>query len=439
MREIRRSILLLCLGSMSIPTLDIAARGADEPAAQVPPGYSSPREAYEARRKALAERDWRISFASSTTAVQALEVENLVRRWILMEMLQLELPGDDKIHYDRVPQGAGVDKLRATMKKYGLEFSDFSPLSLGLLIDEEKVLKTAASRVADKAAFYRELSEIIRPRGQETPERIHDFGDLQGIEESGDSASGWVVWKREQGRKPARLLRKFRRVDGRWLNDSETWDYTLWHAVQPAQVPPGYPSPREAYEAKRKALAERDWRTSFASSTPAAQDLEIEHIVGWWFLMDEGGKVGPFVNRELGAAAEHAMETKLRLFMKKNGVKKPLIFFGDEQIRKMFETLASHKAAFYEGAYEGMMPVGRESPESEYDMGDLQGVEVSGDTARGWVVWDRDYDYENGVRKTKKGPKTVRLLRKFRKLDGRWFNDNVTWDYTHFDPEEVKK
>ena len=59
MREIRRGVLLVCLGSMAIPTLDDAARGDDEAAAQAPPGYASPREAFEARRKALARRDWR--------------------------------------------------------------------------------------------------------------------------------------------------------------------------------------------------------------------------------------------------------------------------------------------------------------------------------------------------------------------------------------------
>ena len=51
MRGIRRSVLLLCLGTMGTPTRDIAARGADEVAAQAPPpGYPSPREAFEARR-----------------------------------------------------------------------------------------------------------------------------------------------------------------------------------------------------------------------------------------------------------------------------------------------------------------------------------------------------------------------------------------------------
>ncbi|HEV3164934.1 MAG TPA: hypothetical protein VGZ22_12970, partial [Isosphaeraceae bacterium] len=192
MREIRRSVLLLCLGSMAIQTLDVAARGADEPAAQAPPGYSSPREAFEARRKALARRDWRTCFASSTPAAQDLEVENLVRCCIFNEVGFEAGPFDgDKL--GEAERRAGNAKLRATMKKHGLEISNFS---FGILFDEEKFITTRATRVADKAAFYEEVSEIIRPRGKEAPELIHDFGDLQGIAVSGDSASGWVVWSR---------------------------------------------------------------------------------------------------------------------------------------------------------------------------------------------------------------------------------------------------
>ncbi len=63
MRGIRQSVLLLCLGSMGIQTLDIAARGADEVAAQAPRGYSSPQEAFQARRDAIARRDWRSAFS----------------------------------------------------------------------------------------------------------------------------------------------------------------------------------------------------------------------------------------------------------------------------------------------------------------------------------------------------------------------------------------
>jgi hypothetical protein len=148
---------------------------------------------------------------------------------------------------------------------------------------------------------------------------------------------------------------------------------------------------------------------------------------------------GPFVNGEIGEAADRAWKAKLRVFMKKNGVRVPIFTFSDEQLLETFKTMASRvpdKAAFYEEASETLRTMGQEAPEFVYDFGDLQGIAVSGDSARGWVVWNRDHVYENGVKKVSG---TVRLLRKFRKLDGRWFNDNETWDYTHFDPEEVKK
>lgn len=123
---------------------------------------------------------------------------------------------------------------------------------------------------------------------------------------------------------------------------------------------------------------------------------------------------------------------------KKNGVKVPILFFSNEQLLDTFKTMASRvpdMAAFYEEASECLRPIGREAPELEYDMGDLQGIAVSGDSARGWVVWNRDHVYENGVKKVSG---TVRLLRRFRKLDGRWFNDSETCDYKYFDPQDVK-
>jgi hypothetical protein len=285
---------------MGIPTRDIAARGAGEVAAQAPPGYPSPREAFEARRKALARRDWRTSFASSTPAAQELEVANLVGSWVLMESGLVADPFVKLGVFERI---AGKARLRALMKMHGFELTELwaeydkgyraaygvdlakwkaeirkrrrerterylkdhplereefekllrdspevdhvppgpgeapDPPPPAPEFDDElllKTIKTVASRVTDKAAFYEEVSEILHVRGQEAPELIYDFGDLQGIAVSGDSARGWIVWNRhhvyEAGVKKVsgseHLLRKFRRLDGRWFNDSETWDYT---------------------------------------------------------------------------------------------------------------------------------------------------------------------------------------------------------------------
>jgi hypothetical protein len=315
------------------------------------------------------------------------------------------------------------------MKKHGVDTSKFS---LSAIFNEEKYIQIMASRVSDKATFYEEASELIRPRGKEAPELIHDFGDLQGVAEAGDAASGWIVWTRTGAPGSVRLLRKFRRVDGRWFNDSETWDYThrLGAATPAAQGPPGYASPREAFEARRKALAGRDWRTSFASSTPEAQFQEVESLVGWWCFQHEvlGGS-------DLEYPASIAQKARFAAFMKKNGVSTSIFASGGGDIETM-ATRVPDRASFYEEASEIIMTGGMEAPDFIYDFGDLQGVEVSGDAARGWVVWNRDHVYENGVKKV---TGTVRVLRKFRKLDGRWFNDSKTWDYTEFDSANSKQ
>jgi hypothetical protein len=114
--------------------------------------------------------------------------------------------------------------------------------------------------------------------------------------------------------------------------------------------------------------------------------------------------------------------------MKKHGLISPMVAFDIEKL--------ADKAAFYEEANEIQHLGGQEAPDFIYDFVDLQWVEVSGDSARGWIVWNRDHVYENGVKKVSK---SVCLLRKFRRVDGRWFNDSETWDYTDFDPKEVQR
>ena len=97
-------------------------------------------------------------------------------------------------------------------------------------LDDElfaKATETMMSRVTIKAAFYEEASEIIRSTGDEAPNWVSDSEDLRGVAVSGDSARGWVVWN-FRGREPTRLLQTFRRLDGRWYNDNETWDLTYF-------------------------------------------------------------------------------------------------------------------------------------------------------------------------------------------------------------------
>ncbi len=82
------------------------------------------------------------------------------------------------------------------------------------------------SRVANKSEFYKEAKEIIiMSRGKGTPESIPKIGDLQGAVVSGNSAKGWAVVTYKVSRdgvnkvsESKRLLRTFRRLDGRWYS-----------------------------------------------------------------------------------------------------------------------------------------------------------------------------------------------------------------------------
>ncbi len=422
MGGIHRSLLLLCLSGIGLQTIQHSCLGADVVAAQGPPGYSSPREALEARRKALARRDWGTAFASMTPAAQGSEIEYLVR------CVLLKVAGFDDYRLEE-PERSGVKaRLRATIKKHGV---DASGSSVADRYDDEKFIKRTASQVVDKATFYRDASEIVRFKGEEAPELIHNIGELQGGTESGETASGWVVWTRKHGSGSVRLLRKFRRLNGRWFNDSDTWDYTRRSVdASAAQHPPGYSTPREAFEARRKALARRDWHTSFASSTTAVQTREIENLLGTWIL---GNGMGILNDSELDQAANIVQKAKRSATMKKYRVVMPLFTLNAHMAAKAKARMVADKAAFYEEVSEILRSAGQEAPESIYDIGDLQGIEISGKTATGWVVWNRDHVYENGVKKI---TRTVRLLRKFRRVDGRWFNDSQTWDYTEFDSKK---
>jgi hypothetical protein len=106
----------------------------------------------------------------------------------------------------------------------------------------------------------------------------------------------------------------------------------------------------------------------------------------------------------------------------------------DGLLEEVIPNLVTDRSAFYEAASEILTP--RIKRKSGYDdvFGDLQGLTVDGDTAKGWVVWSRSR-MENGTRDVWE---PVRVLRKFRRLDGRWYNDDPSNDLTRFDEAEAK-
>jgi hypothetical protein len=86
------------------------------------------------------------------------------------------------------------------------------------------------------------------------------------------------------------------------------------------------------------------------------------------------------------------------------------------------------KAGLYEEAMELLKPKVVVPGQEDYVFGDLQGVTVSGDTARGWVVCNSDI-HIGGVREPYK---PGQVLCRFRRLNGRWYNDNREGDLTPY-------
>ena len=51
------------------------------------------------------------------------------------------------------------------------------------------------------------------------------------------------------------------------------------------QAQGGYASPQEAFQARRDAIAKRDWKTAYSSMTPATQDHAIVEIAWAWLWL----------------------------------------------------------------------------------------------------------------------------------------------------------
>lgn len=307
MRAFDRTALLFCVASLGPQGFAIGASADDAPRTYAPPGYASPQEAFDARRDAVARRDWRKVFASLTPEVQDEEVMNLAYFWIYIE------DGMEGGPFDKLPEAerrAGMARMRAVMKKHGLELQE-------LWAEHDKLYQAAHG--VDRAKIVADL----RKRGRERME-----------------------------------------------------------------------------EARKKATAEeRKEFDDFLKENPEAVDE---------FIFLPGEKPNAPVP-----------EPDLELFF------------------KIMEARITDKAAFFEEASEIFepkpKPKTRDKPGDENVFGDLKGLIVTGDSAQGWIVWNRS-QMVNGTRDV--WP-PVRLLRKFRKLDGRWYNDDLPGDRTRFDAAEA--
>lgn len=321
MRVIRQSVLLLCLWSMGIQTLDIAAWGADEVAAQAPSGYSSPQEAFQSRRAAIARRDWRSAFASMTPATQDQAVVEIAWAWLWLgsgatghetpwgRSYPPRWPGDrfyvlgvDETPWDglgKTARDAAIARVRKITKAHGLELQKFQAENekRGLVGEDEIVAERRKREI-----------EQLRQYLKEHPE------------------------EREEGEK---FLREHPEAFGTGITELQPCERLRHDLLEP--------------------------------------DIELEARVILSQLVD--------------------------------------------------------KAGFYEEAMELIKPRVVAPGQEDYVFGDLQGVTVSGDTARGWVVC-RSEIRVNGVREA---IKPGRVLCRFRRMNGRWYNDNREGDLTRYD------
>ena len=118
MRPFARIILLCCVASLAPLGFATGAPADDRPGTSTPPGYPYPREAFEAGRDALARRDWRTLFNSLTPEAQDAQVFLLGLGWL---MLEGGMEGGPFDRLDEAGRKEGMSRLRATMKKHGLD------------------------------------------------------------------------------------------------------------------------------------------------------------------------------------------------------------------------------------------------------------------------------------------------------------------------------
>ncbi len=131
----------------------------------------------------------------------------------------------------------------------------------------------------------------------------------------------------------------------------------------------------------------------------------------------------------LGNAARDVAIARVRAMLKAHGLGIHK-FQAEYKKRGMVgEDKLVDKAGFHEEAMELIKPKVVAPGQEVFLFGDLQGVIVSGDTARGWFGCRGEVRVE-GVREA---IKPGRVLRGFRRMNSRWYNDNREGDLTRYD------
>ena len=240
-----------------------------------------------------------------------------------------------------------------------------------------------------------------------------------------------------------------------------------------SEPPKGYASPREAFEAYRKARNQKDWRTLFFCMTP---DLQNRQVIGLWY---ESWELAEGSEKEVFAAwAKHNLDgiraDYQKLYSKKHGfdferlkAEQEKWYAEQEKRRKRYyethpevpkdSVVSDHlllkpgeKAGGPEGPaedhqllqevflqrvtdkagfYEEIMKIGVDVHNSylgDPNVGELEQLRTTDDTATGRVAITRQIGLETDAKgKETKIMDTARSSIHFRKLAGKWFLDKA--------------
>jgi hypothetical protein len=183
----------------------VAADGAEseKPASEPPRGYSTPREAFHACRKALKKRDWRTFFSCLTPRYQDLHIEEVI------------FASETKPPADHA-------RLTAILKKYGVDLAQLNAEFARRKVDTDTAWRIVIQRVTDKARLFEEASRII-----EKPDPILPrprVGDLDALRVHGNTATGhakatnfFLHSGNKIGQSTYVKVFHFRKLKGRWF------------------------------------------------------------------------------------------------------------------------------------------------------------------------------------------------------------------------------
>lgn len=191
--------------------------------------------------------------------------------------------------------------------------------------------------------------------------------------------------------------------------------------AQEPKEPPTYGSPKEVFEAYRKAIAEGDWPNTFHCLSDDAKKQAIYDVyMSGSFQLGDLGRKAAKVQSEYGASSRVVEAEYQKRYLAKNssGTSDGTGDGGIEVLQEILDELIDDKLGFYVATQKLLA-----DPESTPAFGPLEQVEVSNNLAKGQAqVTIYVFSAENGgpvERKETKSPGTYY----FRKVGKSWFID----------------